>query len=182
MRLLLIMCFIAATNVCFAKNVVTQDSVQTEDKKLENVKKPIIPSGRTVLVDMKTHNPDMFSQYQSARKKQRTGIILTGIGGGLFLAGAIVSVLPEDANGKINMWPYVYETDAEKRALRTVGVVYMVGGATCLSVGLPLLIAGGKNKKQIFRDFMDQYYFSQQPSSYFKMNIYPNRVGVAYVF
>ena len=177
-RLLLVVCFITIAVVCFAQNVVRQDSVQN----LENAKKPIIPSGRIVLADMKTHNPVMYSQYQSAKKKQKNGIILTSIGGGLILTGAIVSILPEDANGRIKMGPYVYETDQDKSALRTVGVIYMVGGTVCLSIGLPVMIVGGKKKKQTFQDFTNQYYLSQQPPSYLQMNFYPNRVGIAYVF
>ena len=177
-RLLLVAWLVATTGVCLAQN----GSHPIPDTNLATAQKPVVPRGSIVLADMKARNPYMFSQYQSAKKKQRSGIILTGIGGGLLLAGAIVSVLPEDADGKITMWPYVYETDAEKSALRTVGVVYMVGGAACLSVGLPLMIVGGKKKKQTFQDFKNQYYLSGQPSPYFQINVYPNRVGVAYMF
>ena len=187
MRLLLIVCFIAATKVCFAQNDVTQDSVQTEDKKLENVKKPVTLSGRTVLFDMKTNNPVMYSQYLSARKKQRTGMILSFAGGGAIIAGAVLSVFPDTEQGNASVSVFGIKigeinTGGDNSGLRKAGTVVMVAGAACLSVGLPVMIVGGKKKKQVFQEFKNQYYLSQQPSSYFQMNLSPNSVGIAYVF
>ena len=180
-RFLLIVCFIAVTCVCSAQNVVTQDSVQTSGENLGNVKKPVIPSGRTILADMKDNNPVMYSQYQSRKKMQRNGIVWTGIGGGFVLIGAICSVIP-DSDGTTTMGPYVFEGDTDNSGLRKAGNVMMVGGAVCLSVSIPVMIVGGKKKKQTFQDFKNQYYLSPQTSSYFQLNILPNRVGIAYVF
>ena len=176
--------FIAGTNICFAQVVVTPDSVQTVDMNLESAKKPVIPSGRIILAEMKTHNPEMFSQYNSAKKKQRTGIIMTSAGGGVFLIGAIFSIIPDfDGTGTVSVGPFkVAETDGNNSGLRTAGTVLMVGGAACLTVGLPVMISGGKKKKQTFQDFKNQHYVSQQSSSYFQMNVYSHRVGIAYVF
>jgi len=95
-RLLFILCIISSY---FAQNVVSQ----TADNNLENAKKPVIPSGRTVLADMKANNPVMYSQYLSARKKQRTGIIMTGAGGGVFVIGAIFSVIPDTEQGNASV-------------------------------------------------------------------------------
>ena len=61
-RLLLIVGFIAVTCACLAQNIVTKDSALTANVKSENAKKPVIPSGRTILADMKTNNPVMYSQ------------------------------------------------------------------------------------------------------------------------
>ena len=179
-RLLVVACFIAVTGFCFAQNAVTQNSVQTADKNLGNVQKPVIPSGRTILADMKAYNPVMYSQYQSAKKMQRNGIVWTGIGGGFVLIGAICSVIP-DSEGTTTMGSYVFEGDMDNSGLRTAGNVMMVAGAVCLSVSIPVMIVGGKRKKHTFQDFKNQYYLSQ-PSSYCQMNVYPNRVGIAYVF
>jgi hypothetical protein len=181
-RLLLVASFVVVTGVCFAQNVVTQDFVQTTGKNLENAKKPVVPSGKTVLADMKTYHPAMYSQYQSAKKRQRTGIVLTGVGGGVIVMGAILSMIPDTDNGTVTMGSYIFETDGDNSGLRTAGIVFMVGGAACLSVGLPVMIVGGKKKKQTIQEFKNQYYLSQQPLSYFRMNIYPSRVGIAYVF
>jgi hypothetical protein len=80
------------------------------------------------------------------------------------------------------MGSYIIENGGDNSDLRTAGIVFMVGGAACLSVGLPVMIVGGKKKKQTIQEFKNQYYLSQHPSSYFQMNIYPNRIGIAYVF
>ena len=179
-RLLLVVCFIAVTGFCFAQNVVTQDSGQSMGNNLEKAKKPVIPSGRTILADMKANNPVMYSQYQSGKKMQRNGIVWTGIGGGIVIIGAICSVIP-DTEGTTTMGSYVFEGGMDNSGLRMAGNVMMVTGAVCLSVSIPVMIVGGKRKKHTFQDFKNQYYLSQ-PSSYFQMNIYPNRVGIAYVF
>jgi len=179
--------FIAVTGVCFAQNIVTQDPIQTPDKILENSKKSDIPSGRTVLTDMKTNHPELYLQYRSGKKMQRTGIIMTGTGGGIFVIGALFSIFPDTSEGNATMSVFGIEigeigTDGDHSGLRKAGPVLMVAGAASLSVGLPVMIVGGKKKKQTVKDFKNQYYLLQQPSSYFQMNLHPNRVGIAYVF
>ena len=72
--------------------------------------------------------------------------------------------------------------NGDNSGLRTAGYVLLVAGGACLAVGLPIMIVGGKTRKQTLQDFKNQYYLSQQPSSYFQMNIYPNGAGIAYVF
>ena len=99
-RLLLVTCLIAVKSLCFAQNVITQDSLQTAGKNLENAKKPVIPSGRTILADMKTNNPAMYSQYRSGKKMQTTGIIMSGVSGGLIVTGAVFSILPDVEAGE----------------------------------------------------------------------------------
>ncbi|MDR1762296.1 MAG: hypothetical protein LBR55_07585 [Bacteroidales bacterium] len=70
---LLLVYIIAFANTSFAQDVVAQDSNQHTDTNLESVKKTEIPSGSIILADMEINNPVMYSQYQSARKKQITG-------------------------------------------------------------------------------------------------------------
>ena len=187
MRLLSVACFIALTSVCFAQNVATRDSVQTTDRNLRSVKKPVIPSGKVILADMKTNHPDVYLQYQSAKKKQRTGIIMTGVGGGVFLAGTIFSMIPDTGEGNATVSIFGIKigdikTEGDHSGLRKAGPVLMVAGGACLAFSIPAMIVGGKQKKRTFRDFRNQYYLSKQPSSYFQMNIYPNRIGISYVF
>ena len=181
-RLLLVASFIAVTCVCFAQNFVTKDSVQTTNEKSENVKKTVIPSGRIILADMKTNNPVMYSQYHSAKRKQRTGIIMTGVGGGVIIIGSIFSIFPDGDNGTVTIGSFVIETDGDNSGLRKAGPVFMTAGAACLSVGLPVMITGRKKKNQTFQEFKNQYYLSQQPSPYLQINMYPNRIGIAYNF
>ena len=168
-KLLPVAYFIAVTGVCFAQN-------------FENVEKPVIPPGRIIMADMKANNPVMYSQYQSGKKQQVTGIVLTSAGGGLFVMGAMFRIIPDGDSGEIKLGSYIIETDGDFSNLRKTGTVFMVAGAIGLSAGIPVWVNGLKKKKQVFQDFKNQYYLSQQPSSYFQMNIYANRVGIAYVF
>ena len=85
LRKVLLTCFIAGAGICCAQDAVTQDTVQTVDKNLENANKTVVPSGTTVLADREAFHPVMYSQYQSGNKMQRNGIVWTGIGGGLVL-------------------------------------------------------------------------------------------------
>lgn len=184
--LLFLVCFISLANISFAQDViVTKDSSAINTKVTEenvvSVKTPV-PRSREILADMKIYNPEMYSQYRSGKKMQRTGIILTAIGGGFVLMGGIFALIPDTSDGEITIWPYVIETGGDHSGLRTAGAVLMIGGAACLAVGLPVMIVGGKKKKQTFRDFKNQHYLSQQPSSHFQFNLYSNRVGLAYVF
>ena len=186
-RLFLIVCFSVVASNCFTQNVVTQDVVQPADRNLENTDKPIIPSGRTILADMKTNNPVMYSQYRSGKKMQTTGIIMSGVSGGLIAVGAVFSIIPDGDAGEATISIFGIEIgktdiDGDNSGLRKTGTVLMVAGAVCLSVGLPVMVVGGKKKKQTFQDFKNQYYLSPQTSSYFQLNIHPNRVGIAYVF
>ena len=62
------------------------------------------------------------------------------------------------------------------------GLAMSSAGVVIGSIGLSNMFRGKNSKNRAFQDFKNQYYFSQQPSPYFQMNIYPNRVGIAYVF
>jgi len=163
-RLILIGCFIAVSGVCFAQNTA-------------------IPSNRTVLAEMKTREPAMYSHYRSGKKMQRTGIIMTGAGGGCVMVGALFSVISNTRGGyvSVGVGPIRVESDGDNKGLRKTGTILMVTGAVSLSAGLPVMITGGKKKKQTFQDYKNHYY-SKQPSSYFQMNFYPDRIGIACVF
>jgi len=113
---------------------------------------------------------------------QRNGIVMTSVGGGLVAVGAIFSAIHDSDDGTFRLGSYVFETDGDNSNLRNTGVVSMIAGAACLSVGLPVMIVGAKKKKQTLRDFKNQYYLSQQPLPYFQVNISPNSVGIAYKF
>ena len=139
-RLLLTMNLIVFSSICFPQNVVSQNAVQMTDRNRNNTEKPVIPSGRTILADMKTHNPGMYLQYQSGKKMQRTGIIMTGAGGGCVLIGAIFSIIPDADRTEITIGPSVIETGGDNSGLRKTGSVLMVAGAACLSAGLPVMI------------------------------------------
>ena len=107
---------------------------------------------------------------------------MSGVSGRLIAAGAIFSILPDADTGEVTISIFGIEIGEDHSGLRKAGPILMVAGAVGLSVGLPVMIVGGKKKKQTFQNFKNQYYSVQQPPSYFQMNIYPNRVGISYVF
>ena len=161
-RLFFIVCFIAVYAVCFAQNTV-------------------IPSDRTILAEMKMYDPAIYGQYRSAKKMQMTGIIMSSVGGGFVVIGSLFSIFPDADRGQVTMRPIVIQTNGDHRGWRKAGNIILATGATSLSAGLPMMIVAGKKKKQTFQDYKYQYY-SQQPSSYFQMSVYPNKIGIAYVF
>ena len=177
-RLLLVAYFIAITNVSFAQNVVTQDS----DRKMvnmNNTNQPVIPSGRIILQDMKANNPALFTQYQNGKHQQKTGMILTCVGGGLIGGSAFAFIMSD-----ITKNPSVFDGTGfdDSNTWSITGVVMSSAGVVIGIIGLSNMFRGKNSKNQAFQDFKNQYYLSQQPSPYFQMNIYPNRVGIAYVF
>lgn len=163
-----------------AQNVVKQDSVKIMDNNLESAKKPVVLSNKALLTEMRINNPAMYSQYRSGKKMQRTGIIMTGIGGGIFVMGALFSIILDFEGGEVSVNSFVISR-GDNSGLQTAGNVLMTAGSVCLLAGLPVMIIGGQKKKQTFQDFKNQYY-SKQQSSYFQMTVYPNRIGIAYVF
>jgi len=183
-RILLVLCLVVVTSeVCFSQNVELKDSVLLDNIGLDVAKKPVVISNRTVLANMKINNPVMFSHYQSGKRMQRTGIIMTGAGGGLAIMGAIFSILPDADRTTIKiLWVFDVETNGDNSGFRKAGPVIMIAGAACLSAGIPVMIIGANRKKQTFQDYKNQYYLTQQYSTYFKMNIYQNKLGIAYVF
>ena len=75
---------------CFTANAQDNASVGREQ---------IIPSGRTIVADMKSNNQEMYMKYQSGKKMQTTGMIMTSAGGGVMLAGAVLSIMPDTGEG-----------------------------------------------------------------------------------
>jgi hypothetical protein len=96
--------------------------------------------------------------------------------------GALFSVISNTSGGYVTMGPISVESNGNNRGLRKAGTILMVAGAVSLSAGLPVMVVGGKRKKQTLQDFKYDYYSSQQPSTYFQLNVYPNKLGIAYVF
>ena len=177
-RLLFVVCFIAITSGCFAQNVGTQDSDQTTVK-MNNTNQPVIPSGRIILQDMKANNPALFTQYQNGKKQQMTGMILACVGGGLIGGSAFAFIMYD-----ITKNPSVFDGIAyyDSTTWLITGIVMSSAGVVIGTIGLSNNFRGKNSKNRAFQDFKNQHYSSQTPSSYFQMNVYPNRIGIAYVF
>ena len=55
-------------------------------------------------------------------------------------------------------------------------------GITLFNVGIPFWAVGGGMKKNAISNFRKQFYSSQSAVPHFQFNMYPNRIGLAYVF
>jgi len=98
---------------------------------------------------------------------QTAGWILTGTGIGSFVLGlGVIGVGAEEDDDEIIGG----------------GAVIMTAGIALMGAGIPILAIGGGKKRRALREFNRQYYSSESPSPYFQINMYPKRVGLAYVF
>jgi hypothetical protein len=95
------------------------------------------------------------------------GWVMTGVGIGSFVVGLSAIVVGDD------------EGDDD---LMAGGAVLVATGTVLMAVGIPILAVGGGQKRRALREFERQYYTSNPPASYFQLNLYPNKVGLAYVF
>ena len=120
-----------------------------------------------VLAEMRANYPALYSQYSSGKRMKTTGWILTGTGIGSFVVGLAM------------MGAGVEEDDLD---LAGVGGVFFVASPFLIGAGVPILAVGGSKKRRALRSFNMQYHSSQTPSPHFQFNVYPNRVGLAYVF
>ena len=118
-----------------------------------------------ILAEMKANYPALYSQYISGRK-------MTTFGGFLMLAGiATLSVGIATLEGGD---PLELGEDA--------GIPLVVFGTGLTGGGFGIMVGGGSKKRRAVRAFNRQYYSSQSSSPHFQFNVYPNRVGLAYVF
>ena len=62
-----------------------------------------------------------------------------------------------------------------------LGTVSFWGGQVCLATGIPVHIVGKNRRNGAIRDYCLQHY-SAMPTPHFQFNLYPQSVGLAYVF
>jgi len=119
-----------------------------------------------MLAEMQANYPALYSKYNSGRRMKTTGWVLTGTGIAAFVIG--FGVLVDGAENE------EYEQADAGALIFTAGVGLIAGGVTTLAIG------SGKRRRAL-NAFKNQYYSSEQ-SPHFQFNVYPNRVGLAYVF
>ena len=174
---LLAMCLIAITCTCFAQDTpVAEVSNPSPPDRTEPALSPAAPVFTygaaqqrpvNILAEMRANYPDIYSRYQSGRRMKTAGWILTGTGIGAFIVGiAAVGVAIEEDDDEIG----------------AAGAVCLVTGTACLAAGIPVLAVGSGKKRRALRDFNSQYYSTQSRSPHLQLNLYPGKVGLAYVF
>ena len=119
------------------------------------------------LREMQINYPALFSQYNAGRSMKSAGWALTGIGIGATVLGAAIGVAGEEN----------YD-DAQSQA----GAVIMTGGIILVATGIPILAVGAGKRRRALRAFDNQYYAVEKTTPQFQFNVYPNSVGLAYVF
>ena len=119
------------------------------------------------LHEMQINYPRLFSQYNAGRRMKSAGWALTGTGIGAFVLGIAIGV-----DGEERCDDQQIEAGA---AITAVGIVLV-------ATGIPILAVGAGQRRRALKAFNNQYYISERPASQFQLNVYPNRVGLAYVF
>ncbi len=118
-----------------------------------------------LLAEMQANNHTLYQQYTTGKR-------MTVAGGLLLVSGGIMAgvgfLLLSSADGDESKNQY--------------GTELTVAGNLCIAAGIPILIVGGKKKKNALKEFSKQYYSASTATSHIQFNLYPNRLGVAYVF
>jgi len=119
---------------------------------------------------MRADYPELYSQYKSGGKLFYGGVAVLFVGAGCLTYTAIGYKEWDDGEGKSLKDSHLYALYA--------GIPIALGG---------IIIAASGEMKQ--RRSLDDYSYqlhhssiSQLPKPYFRLNVYPNRVGIAYVF
>lgn len=141
----------------FSSESTTQTMfIQTTEQTASVLNRTQIVSSGNVLEDMQTFNSALYLRYKSGKQLATTGWIFTGVG--------VACIVTE----------FIFWGDAEG--------IFLAGGALFAGGGIPLLIIGNGRKDRALSDFNRQYYSSLPAKPHFQMKVYPNRVGLAYVF
>ena len=137
---------------------ITQDNKTVEPP----TTKKQTPSSRVLIIeDMKTYNPNLYSQYKSGKRKSTAGLWLSSGGGAL--AGVALGSYFGDK-----------EMTDDRIAMITIGAAIAV-------VGITLGVSGDIKQNRAVKNFKNQFY-SQSGSPYFRFNVHSNKIGFAYVF
>jgi len=124
-------------------------------------------SPENLLEEMKRRDPDLYSKYAAGKKTKTTGWIVSGTGIAVIAGGAVWAVMGMQ-------WD---DSDVIKQ-----GAIIAGAGAVITGVGIPVIMKGSKKKKSAIEEFKSQYYSSDSTSPYFRINLYGDRVGLAFVF
>ena len=175
-RLLSVTCFITLTCTCFAQRTFKTENgqVETFDTSVSAQTVQMNNSGKKrpaelseVLADMEANNFTLFKYYKSGVKMVEYGRPLAIFGGCTFILG-MSGMLFSDDNYESTMFLY--------------GYISMTVGICTLGAGIPIWVVGNGKKNRAIRNFSKQYYSSQSLLPYFQINMYPNRIGLVYVF
>ena len=116
----------------------------------------LMMSTKDLVAQMKVNSPAFYQQYKLWKRMGTTGLILIATGGVATILGI---VMPDEE-----------------------GIYFVMGGSALAAAGTPFAIIGGVKKNSTVRNFSKQYYTSQYSIPHFQFSLYPDRVGLAYMF
>ena len=123
-----------------------------------------------ILNEMKVNNRFLYQRYSSGMS-MRSGAVTLILFGILGTGGGIVTLV-NDAK----------EAEKNNEDLLWRGPIITIAGLVFVSAGIPISIVGKAKKNNALKNYCQQSYSLQATSPHFQMNVYPNRVGIAYVF
>ena len=182
-RLLSVVCFIVFTSTSFAQETFEKESIKpatypqvpkvptqtSETMNNSEKKRPVDLS--IILADMEAYNYTLYKRYKSGVKMVKYGRPLAIFGGCVFILGMSGMLISEDIKNESyanNMFVY--------------GYLSMVVGIYTLGAGIPIWIIGSNKSNRAIGNFSKNYYSSQSHFPHFQINIYKNKIGLAYVF
>ena len=137
---------------------ITQDNKAIEPP----TTKKQTPSSRVLIIeDMKTYNPNLYSQYRSGKRKSTAGLWLSSGGGALI---------------GVTLGGYFSNKEMTDDRIAMIGI-----GGTIAVVGIILGVSGDIKQNRAVINFKNQFY-SQSTSPYFRYNVQSNKISLAYVF
>jgi len=123
-----------------------------------------------LIPEMKTINYALYKNYVNGGRMTNMGRAYTIFGGCTFTLGIIVIVR------SLNM-----EDEDEAVIIYKLGYATTIVGAASLGAGIPIWIVGKNKRNSALRDYC-QLYSTSSTMPHFRLNLYSNRVGLAYVF
>ena len=150
--LLLAVCLIALSYTSFAEETFVKESV----------KPPTYLQAKTVQAQMRANYPVLYSQYRIGVNFSRTGMILLGSGGTFCAAG-------------------LYMINKDEIPALWFGIILVDVGVSYVITSVPFFVIGEIKKSRAFKEF-NRLYYPPKALPHFQLNVYPNRMGIAYVF
>ena len=121
-----------------------------------------------LIAEMEVNNYELYRKYISGNRMAKNGNILISVGGVLTFVGIVSTI--------------IYAGGNDNPPLALVGLTSLVAGPICLAAGIPTFVVGKNRRKGAERDYCQQQYSALPDTHHFQINIYSNRMGLAYVF
>ena len=153
----------------------TTSRVQTQNQRTTQPDQYYRYSKRELLDRMQRDDPILFRQYRSGVSKTAHGWAF--IGTGLVLNGIGIGVIVDGTNKGYGYYTYD-DTDQI-----VAGYITTLVGDVFLTIGIPTAIVGKVRRVRALNAYEQKIYYGEtKRDTHFKINLYGNGLGLAYVF